>query len=64
MVRSLLFDRSTDGAPPTIGVVAFSEAQQTAIEEALLDLAADDPFRPRLEAELSGSTTTSSSDCS
>src|SRR5258706_10210897 len=36
----------------SIGIVAFSEAQQTEIEEALDRLAADDEdFAPRLEAE-------------
>jgi len=37
---------------PSIGVIAFSEAQQTEIEQALQRLArADDDFRERLEAE-------------
>ena len=48
MVRHLL----SIGDGKTIGVVAFSEAQQTEIEEALNRLAADDKlFANRLEAE-------------
>ncbi len=49
LVRGLL---DTDGSP-TIGVVAFSEAQQGEIELALARLAQDDPtFGARLEAEV------------
>ncbi len=49
MVRSLL--RRED--PPTVGIVAFSEAQQSEIEAAIDALGADDPeFRRRYEAEL------------
>ncbi|MFV0527038.1 MAG: AAA domain-containing protein [Acidimicrobiales bacterium] len=48
MVRAVL--RTDD--PPTIGVVAFSEAQQGAIESALDELAVIDPgFAERYEAE-------------
>ncbi|MBN1346705.1 MAG: WGR domain-containing protein [Phycisphaerae bacterium] len=49
MVRALL----RDPANPSIGIVAFSEAQQDEIENALDRLAAEDPeFRETLEAEL------------
>jgi predicted DNA-binding WGR domain protein len=48
LVRGLL----SRGSGKSIGVVAFSEAQQGAIEEALAALAAGDPeFAARLEAE-------------
>jgi len=49
MVRALLAEPET----PSIGIVAFSEAQQTEIEEAMERLANTDPtFREQLEAEL------------
>jgi predicted DNA-binding WGR domain protein/DNA polymerase III delta prime subunit len=49
MLRALL----ADAAQPSIGIVAFSEAQQTEIEEAVEQLAGDDAaFRERLETEL------------
>jgi hypothetical protein len=48
LVRALLFTESR----PTIGVIAFSEAQQEEIETALQRMAeTDDNFRERLEAE-------------
>ena len=48
LVRGLLADQS--GA--SIGIIAFSEAQQGEIEQALQRLAqSDDDFRDRLEAE-------------
>lgn len=52
LVRSLLMTRP-DGDPGlTIGVAAFSEAQQTAIEEAINDLTIDDSaFALAFEAE-------------
>ena len=50
MVRRLIMDDDESGK--TIGVVAFSEAQQAEIEGALTQLAADDQaFANRLEAE-------------
>lgn len=49
LVRALL----ADGPGMSIGIVAFSEAQQGEIEDALNGLAATDPeFRARLDAEL------------
>ncbi len=48
LVRGLLMD----GSGLTVGVVAFSEAQQGEIEEALKELAEEDPkFGEKLEAE-------------
>ncbi len=52
LVRGLL-RRSGDSAGPTIGVVAFSEAQQSAIEDSLDELATiDADFAERYEREL------------
>jgi len=49
LVRALLLDPSD----PTIGIVAFSEAQQGEIEDAMERLGTDDhEFREQLEAEL------------
>lgn len=53
LVRSLLMSRLDDDPRLTIGVAAFSEAQQNAIEEAINDLSNDDPaFGVAFEAEL------------
>lgn len=52
LVRSLLMTRAEGDPGLTIGVAAFSEAQQTAIEEAINDLTIDDPaFALAFEAE-------------
>ncbi len=52
LVRSLLRSHTARDRGLTIGVAAFSEAQQTAIEEAINDLALDDPtFARAFEAE-------------
>jgi len=53
MVRALLMPAAgSDQTDATIGVVAFSEAQQSAIESSLTELATlDDAFAVRLEAE-------------
>ncbi len=56
LIRGLLLSgsESASGRPsPTIGIVAFSEAQQSAVEQALERLADEDPaFARRYEAEL------------
>lgn len=53
LVRSLLMSRVEDDPGLTIGVAAFSEAQQTAIEDAINDLSNDDhAFGLAFEAEL------------
>ncbi len=53
LVRGLLRRNGDDSSGPTIGVVAFSEAQQSAIEDSLDELAAIDPgFGERYEREL------------
>ena len=57
LVRGLLRHRHSSGTDesdaPTIGVVAFSEAQQSAIEDSLDELATIDPdFAERYEREL------------
>jgi hypothetical protein len=52
LVRTLLLDESSNGKPPTIGIVAFSQAQQLEIERALEQLASGDrAFRTRLDLE-------------
>jgi hypothetical protein len=53
LIRSLLRRQSEPGTERlTIGIVAFSEAQQTAIEHAMTELAASDPsFASLLEEE-------------
>ena len=52
LVRSLLAVPERDGGGGTIGVVAFSEAQQSRIEASLAELAVVDPeFGAQLEAE-------------
>ncbi len=52
LVRAVLLDESFDGKPPTMGIVAFSQAQQLEIERALDQLAAGDrQFRTRLDLE-------------
>lgn len=52
LVRSLLLSRAEGEPGLTIGVAAFSEAQQRAIEDAINDLAIDDPaFALAFEAE-------------
>ncbi len=53
LVRGLLRRNGDDPGGPTIGVVAFSEAQQSAIEDSLDELAAiDSDFAERYEREL------------
>ena len=53
LVRGLLRRSGGDSVGPTIGVVAFSEAQQSAIEDSLDELATiDADFAERYEREL------------
>lgn len=52
-IASLVSECLADEHHPTIGVIAFSEAQQTEIERALEDLAGEDElFRKRYDAEI------------
>ncbi len=52
LVRNLLLDKAFIKSGKTIGVVAFSEAQQNEIESALRNLANEDPeFATRYDAE-------------